>query len=63
VRAICWPLYVAIPNLQFFWLADALTQGHPVTLRYFGLVTMYAATTTVTLLSVAVLLFQRRDVG
>jgi ABC-2 type transport system permease protein len=63
VRMICWPLYLAIPNLQFFWLADALTQGHPVTLRYLGLVTAYAAAVTVMMLSVAVLLFQRRDVG
>jgi uncharacterized membrane protein YphA (DoxX/SURF4 family) len=34
-----------------------------VTLRYLGLVTAYAAAVTVMMLSVAVLLFQRRDVG
>jgi len=63
VRAACWPIYVAVPNLQFFWPADALTQGHAITAAYLGTVTLYAALVTTALLSLAVLLFQRRDVG
>lgn len=63
VRAACWPLYAAVPNLQFFWPADALTQGHPITISYLGTVTLYAALVAAALLSLAVLLFQHRDVG
>ncbi|MGI9177934.1 MAG: ABC transporter permease [Pirellulales bacterium] len=63
VRVACWPLYAAVPNLQFFWPADALTQGHAITISYLGMVTLYAALVVTALLSVAVLLFQHRDVG
>lgn len=63
LRTLLWPLYVAVPNLQFFWLADALTQGHPIPGGHFGTVTLYAACVVGGILSLAVLLFQRRDVG
>jgi len=63
LRAVCWPFYVAVPNLQFFWPADALTQGHAITGGYIGAVTLYAAFVAAAMLSLAVLLFQRRDVG
>ncbi|MDA0816763.1 MAG: hypothetical protein O2946_04275 [Planctomycetota bacterium] len=53
----------AVPNLQFFWPADALTQGHSISLFYFGMVTLYAACLVTAAVSLAVLLFQRRDVG
>jgi hypothetical protein len=57
------PLYVAVPNLQFFWTADALSQGHAITPSYFWSVTAYAALMITAFLALAVLLFQRRDVG
>lgn len=57
------PLYVAVPNLQVFWAADALAQGHAITPAYFASVAAYAAVLITALLSLAVLLFQRRDVG
>lgn len=57
------PLYVAVPNLQFFWAADALSQGHAITPDYFLSVTAYAGLLITALLATAVLLFQRRDVG
>ena len=57
------PFYVAIPNLQFFWLADALSQGHDVSPTYFLSVAAYAGLLITALLALAVLLFQRRDVG
>lgn len=63
VRAACWPLYAAVPNLQFFWPADALTQGHEITPAYFGSVSLYAALMAAAVLALAVLLFQERDVG
>jgi ABC-2 type transport system permease protein len=62
-RLLTWPLYAAIPNLQFFWSADALTQGNPMTIGYFGAVSLYAAFVVGAVMSLAVLLFQRRDVG
>jgi hypothetical protein len=57
------PLAAVIPNLQFFWPADALTQGHPITLGYLGSLSLYAACMVTAILSLAVLLFQGRDVG
>ena len=57
------PVYLAVPNLQFFWPADALTQGHSISGRYFASVTLYGACMVAALLSGAVILFQRRDVG
>ncbi len=63
LRGILWPVYVAVPNLQFFWLADALTQGHEITPSYCAAVSLYAALLTAAIVSLAVLLFQERDVG
>ena len=57
------PLYVAVPNLQAFWMADALTQGATVSVRYLFTASLYAAAMIGALVSLAVLLFQRRDVG
>ncbi len=52
-----------VPNLQFFWPADALTQGHAITPAYFATVSLYAACLILALISLAVLMFQHRDVG
>jgi hypothetical protein len=57
------PLYVALPNLQAFWMADALTQGATISVRYLLTASLYAAAMIGALVSLAVLLFQRRDVG
>jgi hypothetical protein len=62
-RWLAWPFYAAIPNIQFFWTADALTQGQTVSLAHVAFVTLYAASMIVVLLSLAVALFQSRDVG
>jgi len=62
-RGLLWPLYVLIPNLQYFWPADALTQGHVITLEYFATVSLYAWLVIGGLISLAVLLFQGRDVS
>lgn len=52
-----------VPNLQFFWLVDAITQGHDIPWKYLELVIVYSGVQVVGLLSLAVLLFQRREVG
>jgi hypothetical protein len=57
------PLAAVVPNLQFFWPADALTQGSTITLGHLGTVTAYAACLITAAMSLAVILFQRRDVG
>lgn len=62
-RWLAWPVYAALPNMQFFWPADALTQRHAITPGHFGTVSLYAAAMIVALLSLAVALFQQRDVG
>jgi ABC-2 type transport system permease protein len=63
LRWIVWPAYAAVPNLQFFWQADALTQGQGIPPAHFGVVSLYAGAMVVAWLSLAVMLFQRRDVG
>lgn len=52
-----------VPNLQSFWLVDAITQGHQIPARYIGLVLLYTVLQITGLLSLAVMLFQSRDVG
>ena len=63
VRWLAWPFYAAVPNMQFFWQADALTQGEAITLLHVGRVSLYAAAVIVALISLSVMLFQQRDVG
>lgn len=57
------PVAAIIPNLQFFWPADALTQGNPITPAHLATVTAYATTLVAGILALAVILFQDRDVG
>lgn len=57
------PFFVLMPNLQTFWMADALTQAAPVSLRYLSTASLYAALMIGAIVSLAVILFQRRDVG
>ena len=56
-------LHAVLPNLQIFWMADALTQGHAISNGYVCYATGYAVVYTVAVLSVAVALFQTREVG
>lgn len=51
------------PNLQFFWLVDAVTQAHTIPPKYVGLVALYTLAQVTGLLALAVILFQKRDVG
>lgn len=62
-RLVAWPFYAAIPNMQLFWSADALTQGRPIELGYWAAVSLYALAMIAAALSLAVILFQTRDVG
>jgi len=59
--------YRALPNFQFFWIGDALTQGvklDPATMaRHVLSVAAYAGIYTLAILSFGVALFQTREVG
>ncbi len=52
-----------IPNLQVFWISDAIYEGSPVPARYIGTAATYAVCYTGAILAVAVSLFQKRQVG
>jgi len=56
-------VWAALPNLQHFWLLDAVSQNQKIPPSHVLTVAGYAALQIVAILSIAVLLFQKRDVG
>jgi len=56
-------IYMVVPNLQFFWTADAITQDAPITAGLFGMLSGYAALQIVAVIAIAITLFQNREVG
>jgi ABC-2 type transport system permease protein len=52
-----------VPNLQIFWISDAIYEGSDVPLKYILITASYALCYTVGILALAVALFQRRQVG
>ncbi|WP_432798163.1 hypothetical protein [Poriferisphaera sp. WC338] len=56
-------IYLITPNLQFLWPADAITQGNPFTPLAFAASSLYAVFYIIAILSIAVILFQKREVG
>ena len=52
-----------VPNLQVFWISDAIYEGSVVPLRYVAISAFYAICYTTAILLVAIALFQRRQVG
>ena len=57
---ICWFL---LPNLQIFWISDAIYEESAVPLKYIVISATYAVCYTTAILALAVALFQRRQVG
>jgi ABC-2 type transport system permease protein len=55
--------YFAIPNLQVFWISDAIYEGSSIPIKYILISATYAICYTGGILSLAVALFQRRQVG
>jgi ABC-type Na+ efflux pump permease subunit len=55
--------YFAIPNLQIFWISDAIYEGSAVPFKYVLISASYALCYTAGILALAVALFQRRQVG
>ncbi len=52
-----------VPNLQIFWISDAIYEGSDVPLKYIIITASYAVCYTIAILALAVALFQRRQVG
>ena len=55
--------YFVLPNLQIFWISDAIYEGSEVPIRYVLITATYAICYTAGILALAVALFQRRQVG
>ena len=55
--------YFALPNLQIFWISDAIYEGSTVPLKYLLISASYALCYTAGILALAIALFQRRQVG
>ena len=52
-----------VPNLQIFWISDAIYEGSEVPLKYIVISAAYALCYTTAILALAIALFQRRQVG
>ena len=61
--AAYWIAYSVLPNFQSFWFTDALTQGHVIPMKLLWGVVGYGLIYITAALSLAVILFQRREVG
>ena len=52
-----------VPNMHYFWLLDAVTQNRAVPPEHLARIGVYSVLQIGVFLSLAVILFQRRDVG
>jgi ABC-type transport system involved in multi-copper enzyme maturation permease subunit len=55
--------YFVVPNLQMFWISDAIYEESTVPVRYIMISALYAGCYTAAILAFAVAIFQRRQVG
>jgi hypothetical protein len=62
-RPVFLAAWTLIPNIQFFWLIDAVSQDQPIPGSHILLVGLYGICQIGVFLSLAVMLFQRREVG
>jgi ABC-type transport system involved in multi-copper enzyme maturation permease subunit len=66
ILAEYWSLktaYAIVPNFQVFWLADAITQEATIPTSYVTAAVPYGLSLIVLALAIAIVLFQRREVG
>jgi hypothetical protein len=52
-----------VPNLQIFWISDAIYEGSQVPLKYILITASYALCYTTAILALAIAVFQRRQIG
>ena len=55
--------YFAVPNLQIFWISDAIYEGSTLPVKYVLITTTYAICYAGGILALAIAIFQRRQVG
>ena len=55
--------YFVVPNLQVFWISDAIYEESAVPVKYIVLSASYAICYAIAILSLAIAVFQRREVG
>ncbi|MHC4259255.1 MAG: hypothetical protein ACYSTF_02405, partial [Planctomycetota bacterium] len=55
--------YFLVPNLQMFWISDAIYEESVVPGKYILISASYAVCYTAAILAIAIGLFQRRQVG
>lgn len=63
VNPVALAAWGMLPNMQSFWLVDAITQAQPIPLSHVVRVLLYGVFQVSVFLSLAVMLFQGRDVG
>ena len=52
-----------VPDLQVFWISDAIYEDNPVPAKYIAIAASYTLCYTAGILALAIALFQRRQVG
>jgi ABC-type transport system involved in multi-copper enzyme maturation permease subunit len=62
-HGILWTARAIIPDFQVLWYSDAITQEHRIPLDFVGMTVLYGGLYIVVALSLAIILFQRREVG
>jgi ABC-type transport system involved in multi-copper enzyme maturation permease subunit len=63
INAPALAIWAVIPNMQDFWLLDAVTQNQPIPIVHILAVILYGLLLIIAALALGVILFQRRDVG
>lgn len=63
IGPVALTLWAANPNMQCFWLLDAVTQNTRVPARHLGMIAIYGVLEIGAFLALGVVLFQGRDVG
>lgn len=63
IRPFWLAVWGAFPNMQSFWMVDAVSQNRPIPPSYLMLAAGYALCQITIFLSLAILLFETRDVG
>ncbi|MBY0310619.1 MAG: ABC transporter permease [Phycisphaerales bacterium] len=58
-----WGVWGIIPNVQAFWLLDAVSQNQKIPMSHVAMVVVYGLMQVGVFLSLAVILFQKREVG
>ena len=63
INPLAMVAWAAVPNMQYFWLVDAVSQNQPVPWTHLLLIAGYAVGQIGAFLCLGILLFQKRDVG